>query len=134
MSVNPPTRSFVGQLVRSRGETLVRNPFQPDEPLVRASLAEAARPEGSFVEVRWLVSADPPSGPRWQAQLLATPGTALADVLEQVGERADADVDHSLRIFITVLEPALIVAVAGVVFFVVLAALLPVFSLNTLIK
>ena len=58
----------------------------------------------------------------------------LVDVLEQVGERADEEVDHALRIFISVLEPALIVSVASVVFFVVLAALLPVFTLNTLIK
>lgn len=58
----------------------------------------------------------------------------LVEVLEQVGERADEEVDHSLRIFTTVLEPALIVCVAGVVFFVVLAALLPVFNLNSLIQ
>ena len=58
----------------------------------------------------------------------------LVEVLEQVGERADEEVDHSLRIFTTVLEPALIVGVAGVVFFVVLAALLPVFNLNSLIQ
>ena len=35
---------------------------------------------------------------------------------------------------VTILEPTLIVSVAGVVFFVVLAALLPVFSLNSLIQ
>jgi type II secretory pathway component PulF len=58
----------------------------------------------------------------------------LVEVLERVGQRADDEVDHSLRLFITVLEPALIVSVAGIVFFVVLAALLPVFSLNSLIQ
>ncbi len=58
----------------------------------------------------------------------------LAEVLEQVGDRADAEVDHSLRLLVTILEPALIVSVAGVVFFVVVAALLPVFSLNSLIQ
>lgn len=58
----------------------------------------------------------------------------LAEVLEHVGERADDDVDHALRLMVTILEPALIVSVAGVVFFVVLAALLPVFSLNSLIQ
>lgn len=58
----------------------------------------------------------------------------LVEVLEQVGERADEEVDHSLRLFTTVLEPVLIVGVAGVVFFVVLAALLPVFNLNSLIQ
>jgi len=58
----------------------------------------------------------------------------LVEVLEQVGERADEEVDHSLRLFTTVLEPALIVGVAAVVFFVVLAALLPVFNLNSLIQ
>ncbi len=57
----------------------------------------------------------------------------LVDVLEQVGQRADDEVDHALKVFVTVLEPALIVAVAAVVFFVVLAALLPIFNLNTMI-
>jgi len=58
----------------------------------------------------------------------------LAEVLEEVGDRADAELDHALRTLVTVLEPTLIVSVAGVVFFVVLAALLPVFSLNSLIQ
>ncbi|MGE0710180.1 MAG: type II secretion system F family protein [Planctomycetota bacterium] len=58
----------------------------------------------------------------------------LVEVLERVGERADEEVDHALRVFITVLEPTLIVGVAAVVFFVVLAALLPVFSLNSLVQ
>ncbi len=59
---------------------------------------------------------------------------ALDKVLERVGDRADEEVDHALRILVSFLEPALVVAVAGVVFFVVVAALLPVFTLNTLIK
>jgi type IV pilus assembly protein PilC len=58
----------------------------------------------------------------------------LVDVLDQIGRRADAEVDHALKLFVTVLEPALIVAVAAVVFFVVLAALLPIFELNTMIN
>lgn len=57
----------------------------------------------------------------------------LADVLERAGERADEDVDQALRIFVAVLEPTLVVGVAAVVFFVVLAALLPVFSLNQMV-
>lgn len=57
----------------------------------------------------------------------------LADVLERAGDRADEDVDHALRLLVAVLEPALVVCVAGVVFFVVVAALLPVFSLNQLV-
>jgi type IV pilus assembly protein PilC len=59
---------------------------------------------------------------------------ALDKVLERIGDRADEEVDHALRVLVAFLEPALIVAVAGVVFFVVVAALLPVFTLNTLIK
>jgi type II secretory pathway component PulF len=58
----------------------------------------------------------------------------LVEVLERVSDRADEEVDHALRIFVTVFEPALIVTVAAVVFFVVVAALLPVFSLNSLIQ
>jgi type II secretory pathway component PulF len=59
---------------------------------------------------------------------------SLDKVLERIGDRADEEVDHALRILVAFLEPMLVVAVAGVVFFVVLAALLPVFTLNTLIK
>lgn len=59
---------------------------------------------------------------------------ALDKVLERIGDRADEEVDHALRILVAFLEPALVVSVAGVVFFVVVAALLPVFTLNTLIK
>lgn len=58
----------------------------------------------------------------------------LPEVLERAGDRADEEVDGALKACVTVLEPALLVAVAGVVFFVVLAALLPVFSLNALIR
>ncbi|MEZ6187023.1 MAG: type II secretion system F family protein [Planctomycetota bacterium] len=57
----------------------------------------------------------------------------LAEVLERVGERADVEVDRALTAFVTAFEPLLIVSVAAVVFFVVLAALLPVFTLNTLV-
>jgi type II secretory pathway component PulF len=59
---------------------------------------------------------------------------SLAEVLEQVGDRADDEVDHALKAMVTVLEPALICAVAAVVFFIVLAALLPIFNLNTMVK
>jgi type II secretory pathway component PulF len=59
---------------------------------------------------------------------------ALDKVLERIGDRADEEVDQALRILVAFLEPMLVVAVAGVVFFVVVAALLPVFSLNNLIK
>ncbi len=58
----------------------------------------------------------------------------LADALIDLGERADEEIDHALRLFLGILEPALIVSMAGVVFFIVLAALLPVFTLNSMIK
>lgn len=58
----------------------------------------------------------------------------LPEVLERAGDRADEEVDQALKAAVTVLEPLLLVAVAAVVFFVVLAALLPVFSLNALIR
>jgi type IV pilus assembly protein PilC len=58
---------------------------------------------------------------------------SLAEVLERAGDRADEEVDHALRTFVAVLEPALIVAVGAVVFFVIIAALLPIFTLNTLV-
>lgn len=58
----------------------------------------------------------------------------LTDVLERAGERSDEEVDHSLKTFVSVLEPLMIVSVAGVVFFVIIAALLPIFSLNELVQ
>jgi type IV pilus assembly protein PilC len=58
---------------------------------------------------------------------------ALDKVLERVGDRADEEVDHALKVLISVLEPLLVVAVAGVVFFVVVAALLPALNLNNMI-
>lgn len=58
----------------------------------------------------------------------------LPAVLERSGDRADEEVDQALKAFVTVIEPLLLVAVAAVVFFVVLAALLPVFSINALIR
>ncbi len=58
----------------------------------------------------------------------------LAEVLERAADRADEEVDHALHVLTGLLEPLLVVTVAGVVFFVVVAALLPVFSLNTLVK
>lgn len=57
----------------------------------------------------------------------------LAEVLERVGQRCEVEVDRALTAFVSAFEPLLIVSVAGVVFFVVLAALLPVFTLNTLV-
>jgi len=57
----------------------------------------------------------------------------LAEVLERVGQRSEVEVDRALTAFVSAFEPLLIVSVAGVVFFVVLAALLPVFTLNTLV-
>jgi len=61
-------------------------------------------------------------------------GGRLGEVLIEIGRRADEDIDHALRVFLSVLEPALIAMMAGVVFFIVLATLLPIFSLNSMMK
>lgn len=58
----------------------------------------------------------------------------LGEILEEVGERLDQEIDHALRVMLSFLEPLLIAAMAGVVFFIVLATLLPVFTLNTLVN
>lgn len=58
----------------------------------------------------------------------------LGEVLEEVGERLDQEIDHALQVLLSFLEPTLIAAMAGVVFFIVLATLLPVFTLNTLVQ
>ena len=58
----------------------------------------------------------------------------LAEVLVDIGNGYEKDVDGAVKLFIAVFEPALIFLMAGVVGFIVIAMLLPIFSLNSMIQ
>jgi type II secretion system protein F len=61
-------------------------------------------------------------------------GGNLDEVLVNVAESYDRQVDRAVRVFITLFEPALLVVMAALVGFIVIAMLLPVFSLSSSIK
>jgi type II secretory pathway component PulF len=54
----------------------------------------------------------------------------LGDVLLTVANAYDVEVDASLKSIVSLLEPLIIVTVGGVVAFIILAMLLPVFQIN----
>jgi type II secretory pathway component PulF len=61
-------------------------------------------------------------------------GGNLDEVLVDVADSYDTQVERSVRVFISLFEPALLVFMAALVGFVVIAMLLPVFSLSSMIK
>ncbi|HEX7896994.1 MAG TPA: type II secretion system F family protein [Planctomycetota bacterium] len=61
-------------------------------------------------------------------------GGNLDEVLVDVAESYDTQVERAVRVFISLFEPALLVFMAALVGFVVIAMLLPVFSLSSMIK
>jgi type II secretion system protein F len=58
----------------------------------------------------------------------------LEDVLFKIAETYDGEVDNAVRIFVSLLEPMMIICMACIVGFIVISMLLPVFSLNSMIK
>ncbi len=58
----------------------------------------------------------------------------LEDVLFKISEAYDTEVDNAVRVFVSLLEPAMILFMAAIVGFIVVSMLLPVFSLNSMIK
>ena len=58
----------------------------------------------------------------------------LDEMLEQAAQQQSREVEATLATVSAVLGPAVIVAIGGLVLFIVLAILLPIFELNTLIK
>jgi type II secretory pathway component PulF len=61
-------------------------------------------------------------------------GGNLDEVLINVAESYDVQVERAVRVFVSLFEPALLVVMAAVVGFIVIAMLLPVFTLSTIIK
>lgn len=58
----------------------------------------------------------------------------LEEVLFKVAESYDSEVDYAVRVFVSLLEPGMILIMAAIVGFIVVSMLLPVFSLNSMIK
>jgi general secretion pathway protein F len=58
----------------------------------------------------------------------------LEHMLGRAAEALDEEVRGSVEVMASVLEPAMILLMAGVVLFVVLAVLLPVFEMNQLVR
>jgi type II secretion system protein F len=58
----------------------------------------------------------------------------LEDVLFKISDAYDGEVDNAVRIFVSLLEPCMIIFMAGIVGFIVISMLLPVFSLNAMVK
>jgi general secretion pathway protein F len=58
----------------------------------------------------------------------------LDEVLINVADSYDVQVERAVRVFVTLFEPALLLVMATVVGFIVIAMLLPVFTLSTMVK
>ncbi|MDT8396433.1 MAG: type II secretion system inner membrane protein GspF [bacterium] len=86
------------------------------------SLADAFRASGVF----------PPLLPRIVA--VGEQSGELAEMLTGVADAYEEEVTRTVQAMTAVLEPALILVMAGVVLFVVVAILLPIFELNQLVR
>ncbi len=58
----------------------------------------------------------------------------LEDVLIKISEGYDVEVDNAVKVFVSLLEPGMILFMACIVGFIVISMLLPVFSLNAMVK
>jgi len=58
----------------------------------------------------------------------------LEDVLFKVSDAFDIEVDNAVQMFVSLMEPAMILFMAIIVGFIVISMLLPVFTLNSMIK
>jgi type II secretory pathway component PulF len=55
----------------------------------------------------------------------------MSGALQHIARRYEADLDRSVKVFTTVLEPLLLLLMAGLIGFVALSMLLPVFNLTS---
>jgi type II secretion system protein F len=61
-------------------------------------------------------------------------GGNLDEVLINVAESYDTQVERAVRVFVSLFEPALLVVMAAIVGFIVIAMLLPVFNISSMVK
>ena len=59
---------------------------------------------------------------------------SLAIMMEKAGEQLNDEINHLINTGLTMLEPIIIVFMGLLVFFIVMATLLPIFSMQTLIN
>ncbi len=59
---------------------------------------------------------------------------SLPDMLEKIGDAYEFEVETALSAMVSLVEPALIVAMGGVVGFIVMAILLPIFELSQMTR
>ncbi len=57
----------------------------------------------------------------------------LGPCLLRIADRHERELDNALRVFVALLEPSILIVLGGFVLFIVLAMLLPVFTMNTLV-
>ncbi|MCX7918047.1 MAG: type II secretion system F family protein [bacterium] len=58
----------------------------------------------------------------------------LEEVLIRIAESYDTEVDNTVRVLVSLLEPVMIICMACIIGFIVISMLLPIFSLNSMIK
>lgn len=58
----------------------------------------------------------------------------LGEMLERAAEQQAKDLEHRISAFTSILEPALILTMGGIVLTIVLAVLMPIFELNQIVK
>jgi general secretion pathway protein F len=58
----------------------------------------------------------------------------LGEMLERAAEQQAKDLEHRIAAFTSILEPALILTMGGIVLTIVLAVLMPIFELNQIVK
>ncbi len=46
----------------------------------------------------------------------------------------DTDVDRAVKVFVSLLEPAMLIVMGGIVGFIVIAMLLPIFTMNSVMN
>jgi type II secretory pathway component PulF len=58
----------------------------------------------------------------------------LEAVLLDAADAYDTDVDRAVKVFVSLLEPAMLIVMGGIVGFIVIAMLLPIFTMNSVMK
>ena len=58
----------------------------------------------------------------------------LEEMLQNVADAYDGEVENSVVALVSLLEPAMIIALGGVVGFIVFAILMPIFEMNQMVQ
>ncbi len=124
ISQGVPVLQALGVVTQNVGNSILRSAVTQVEALVRdgSSIAAALEHSGQFPPfVSNMVAIGEESG-------------TVDSALLKVSATYEREVDRTMRALTTVLEPVLLVLVAGVVMFIVLAMLLPVFQIGLVLQ